>query len=55
MQWSLRQAEVVGQTITFICNHIMQKELQELLNSIKPVDRSLSVAAQAHLDDLTKP
>ncbi len=33
----------------------MQKELQELLNSIKPVDRSLSVAAQAHLDDLTKP
>ena len=33
----------------------MQKELQQLLNSIKPVDRSLSVAAQAHLDDLTKP
>jgi nicotinate-nucleotide--dimethylbenzimidazole phosphoribosyltransferase len=33
----------------------MQKELQQLLNRIKPVDRSLSVAAQAHLDDLTKP
>ncbi len=33
----------------------MRKELQQLLNGITPVDRSLSVAAQAHLDDLTKP
>ena len=33
----------------------MQKELQQLLNRIKPVDRSLSAVAQAHLDDLTKP
>ena len=29
--------------------------MQQLLNGITPVDRSLSVAAQAHLDDLTKP
>ena len=33
----------------------MQKELQQLLNRIEPVDRSLSAVAQAHLDDLTKP
>ncbi|NMW18977.1 MAG: nicotinate-nucleotide--dimethylbenzimidazole phosphoribosyltransferase [Chlorobiaceae bacterium] len=33
----------------------MQKELQQLMNRIEPVDRSLSAAAQAHLDDLTKP
>jgi nicotinate-nucleotide--dimethylbenzimidazole phosphoribosyltransferase len=33
----------------------MQKELQQLLNRIQPIDKSLSVAAKAHLDDLTKP
>ena len=33
----------------------MQKVLQQLMNRIEPVDRSLSAAAQAHLDDLTKP
>jgi nicotinate-nucleotide--dimethylbenzimidazole phosphoribosyltransferase len=33
----------------------MQKELQQLLNRIQPVDTSLKVAAEAHLDDLTKP
>jgi nicotinate-nucleotide--dimethylbenzimidazole phosphoribosyltransferase len=29
--------------------------LQQLLNRIQPAERSLSAAAQAHLDDLTKP
>ena len=33
----------------------MHEELQKLLNRIQPVDQSLTVAAQAHLDDLTKP
>ena len=33
----------------------MHEELQQLLDCIKPVSRSLSDAAQAHLDDLTKP
>ncbi len=33
----------------------MHEELQHLLDGIKPVSRSLSVSAQAHLDDLTKP
>jgi len=33
----------------------MQEELQQLLHCIQPVDQSLSAAAQAHLDDLTKP
>ncbi|MEI8122185.1 MAG: nicotinate-nucleotide--dimethylbenzimidazole phosphoribosyltransferase, partial [bacterium] len=29
--------------------------LQQTLNSIRPADRSLAPAIQAHLDDLTKP
>ena len=33
----------------------MHEELQKLLNRIQPVDQSLTVAAQAHLDDLAKP
>jgi len=33
----------------------MNQQLQHLLSRIQPVDRSLAVAAQAHLDDLTKP
>jgi len=33
----------------------MHEELQQLLSRIKPADRSLCAAAQAHLDDLTKP
>lgn len=33
----------------------MHKELQQLLNRIHPADRSIMVAAQAHIDDLTKP
>ncbi|NTV05271.1 MAG: nicotinate-nucleotide--dimethylbenzimidazole phosphoribosyltransferase [Chlorobiaceae bacterium] len=33
----------------------MHEELQQLLDCIKPASHSLSNAAQAHLDDLTKP
>jgi nicotinate-nucleotide--dimethylbenzimidazole phosphoribosyltransferase len=33
----------------------MHEKLHELLNRIQPASRSLSDAAQAHLDDLTKP
>jgi nicotinate-nucleotide--dimethylbenzimidazole phosphoribosyltransferase len=33
----------------------MQNELQQLLHRIQPVDKSISAAARAHLDDLTKP
>ncbi|MEI8186335.1 MAG: nicotinate-nucleotide--dimethylbenzimidazole phosphoribosyltransferase [Chlorobiaceae bacterium] len=33
----------------------MQKELQQLLHRIQPVDPTLTAAAQTHLDDLTKP
>jgi len=33
----------------------MHEELQQLLNRIQPVDQSLNVPAQAHLDDLAKP
>lgn len=33
----------------------MHEKIQQLLNSIQPADRSLAAAAQAHLDDLTKP
>ena len=33
----------------------MREELQQLLDCIKPVSRSMSDAARAHLDDLTKP
>jgi len=33
----------------------MHEELQQLLNRIQPVDQSLNVLAQAHLDDLAKP
>ncbi len=33
----------------------MYESLQQLLLSIHPADRSLGAAAQAHLDDLTKP
>ncbi len=33
----------------------MHEELQQLLDCIKPVSRSMSDAARAHLDDLTKP
>ncbi|MEI6847626.1 MAG: nicotinate-nucleotide--dimethylbenzimidazole phosphoribosyltransferase [Chlorobiaceae bacterium] len=33
----------------------MHKQLQQLLSLIQPADQSFSAAAQAHLDDLTKP
>ena len=33
----------------------MHEALQQLLNRIHPADRAISVEAQAHLDDLTKP
>jgi len=33
----------------------MHEKVQQLLSRIQPADRSLTAAAQAHLDDLTKP
>ena len=33
----------------------MHEKLQQLLSRIQPADRSIMVAVQAHLDDLTKP